>query len=207
MWLLSNLVAEGKTILDLGCGDGELTRSIHRNGWEITGVDIFKDSLKKAETTGVYKKLIRGDIEKVAVDFVKRGRKFDVVLFSQVIEHISRKKGERLLQILEKLAKRRIIIGTPNGFMTQPEVFIGDNPHQHHHSGWEIDDFKKRGYKVIGVGIWFLWSEAGWGRTQNKFLYFLIHIPSYLFAPIAYFFPNLAAGILAIKEKRKVRNV
>ena len=85
--------------------------------------------------------------------------------------------------------------------MNQPEVFIGDNPHQHHHSGWVPNDFLQRGYKVYGVGIWFIWSEVGWGRIQNRFVYFLITILSYFLAPLSYLFPNISAGILAYKDK------
>ncbi|OGE36800.1 hypothetical protein A3B45_00275 [Candidatus Daviesbacteria bacterium RIFCSPLOWO2_01_FULL_39_12] len=201
MWLLSKLVGNGQTVLDLGCGDGALTRSIYKKGWEITGVDIYKKSLDQAKKREVYKYLIKGDIEKVVQDLVKRRKKYDVVLFSQVIEHISKKKGERVLDLIEKLAKRRILVGTPNGFMVQPEVFIRGNPHQHHHSGWVVEDFLKRGYKVLGVGVWFIWSETGWGRTQNMLPYFLITIFAYFLAPVAYIFPKIAAGILAIKDK------
>lgn len=202
MRLLRDSIGEGKTILDLGCEDGRLlTLLSDGKNWEVTGVDIFHKNIKEASKKRIFVKLIKGDILKVSKKLIKERKKFDVVFCSQVIEHISRKEGEELLNIVDKLAKRKIIFGTPRGFMEQPEAFLGYNPHQVHESGWTEDDFKKRGFKVYGVGFGPVWSEEGFGRTYSKGKIILANIISYIFSPPVYYLPFLASGILCIKVK------
>lgn len=203
MWILRTSVGKNVTILDLGCDDGALMESIYDNTWSITGVDIFKSSVQKAKSLNIYREVIIGDIENVSKKLIAKKKKYDVVFFSQVIEHISKKKGERLLELIEKLSKNKIIIGTPHGFMIQPKMFLKNNKYQFHKSGWEIKEFEERGYVVHGIGIRFLWSETGLGRLENPYLVFISNILSYLCSPIAYYFPNTAAGILAVKILQK----
>jgi len=195
-----NAIGKVETILDIGCGDGEFMRSLNpEKDWRITGMDIFDESLKKAKQTGVYSELIQGDLIEVCKKLVKEKRKFDVVFCSQVIEHITKKEGEELLDLADKLAKKRSIFTTPRGFMEQPEEFLSNNPHQHHKSGWEVEDFIKRGYEVRGIGFLPVWSEHGLGRHKNRLIAYSAMIISFIFSPLVYCFPVLGAGIFATK--------
>lgn len=204
MKLLRDFVGDARTILDLGCEDGRLLTLLSEGkNWQVTGVDIFQKNVRSAAKKKIYVNAIKGDAVQVARKFVGERQKFDVVFCSQVIEHIDRQKGEQLLNLVDKLAKKRVIIGTPRGFMEQPYAFLGDNPHQVHKSGWSEDDFRKRGYKVYGIGFGPVWSEEGLGRTYSKPLSILASMISYLFSPVVYYFPFLAAGILCVKEIKK----
>lgn len=201
MWYLKRFADSPKTVLDLGCGDGKIMSIISDRSWQVTGIDIFPSSLKKAKETGVYKELIKGDLIRVGRKLVKQKKKYDLVFCSQVIEHITRKQGEEILTLSDKLAKKRIYFGTPRGFMNQPEVFIGDNPYQYHKSGWSLGDFRSRGYKVYGIGFYPSWSEEGLARSENIFIRYVFTIISYLLSPIVYYMPSWASGIMAIKDK------
>ncbi len=204
MKLLRDGIGEGETILDLGCEDGRLLDLLSEGkDWKITGVDIFQKNVRKAAKRKIFVKVVKGDVVEISKKLIKQKAKFDVVFCSQVIEHINRKKGEELLSIVDKLARKKIIMGTPRGFMEQPHAFLGDNPHQVHKSGWTEVDFKKRGYKVYGIGFGPVWSEAGLGRAYSKPVAFLASIISYIFSPVVYFFPFLAAGILCFKEIKR----
>lgn len=207
MWLLKASIGDAKTILDLGCGDGTLMELLSKGEkWQITGIDIYGKDIETARKRNVYQKLIRGDLLKtISSNSVKS--KYDVVFFSQVIEHLTRNQGEKILSEIEKLAKKRIIVGTPRGFMEQPHEFLDGNPHQIHKSGWSIEDFISRGYRVHGVGFLLIWSYHGLGRNASIFRMIISNIISYLMSPIVYFFPTLAAGVIATKEKQKVKNV
>ena len=201
MWYLRRFCGSPKTVLDLGCGDGELMRTIGEKRWKIIGVDIYDKSLKDAEKTGMYKRLVKGDLVTVCKKLIKQKRVFDLVFCSQAIEHITKKEGEEILKLVEKLAKGRIYFGTPRGFMIQPEVFLGDNPYQHHQSGWSLEDFKTRDYKVYGVGFMPIWSERGLARSSNKLVSLIAGAISYIMSPIVYFLPSLGAGMMAVKDK------
>ncbi len=204
MWLLRTSIGNPKTVLDLGCGDGTLMGFLSKGEkWQITGIDIYQKAIEGARKRNTYYKLIRGDLLKTIQNNNLKS-KYDVVFFSQVIEHVTRNQGEKILDEIEKLAKKRIIVGTPRGFMEQPHEFLDGNPHQVHKSGWSIEDFSSRGYKVYGVGFLPIWSHHGLGRNANIFRKIISNIISYLMSPIVYFSPSLAAGVIAIKESNNV---
>ena len=87
--------------------------------------------------------------------------------------------------------------------MEQPHEFLDGNPYQVHKSGWSIEDFTSRKYRVYGVGFLPIWSHDGLGRNANVFTMFIANIISYLMSPIVYYFPTLAAGVIAVKDKNK----
>jgi len=47
---------------------------------------------------------------------------FDVVLVFDLIEHITKENGEKLIRQLENIARDKVIIFTPNGFMPLGEI-------------------------------------------------------------------------------------
>lgn len=201
MWILRREIGEADTILDLGCGDGRLMEVLSQGKkWKVLGVDIFSEYVKVAKKRRPYEFVILGDIEETVEKLIRKKNKFDVVFFSQVIEHIPRKAGEKILDRLEEVAKKRIIVGTPRGFMYQPEAFLDSNPHQVHKSGWSEEDFSSRGYKIYGVGIKPIWSEEGLARTRNTLAFVFWTLVAYLVSIPVYFFPKLGAGILAVKK-------
>lgn len=200
-WYLRILADSPKSVLDMGCGDGTLMEGIAGKNWKITGIDIYEKDLKNARKKGLYHKLIKDSLVKVCRKLVKEKKKYDLVFCSQVVEHITKKEGEELLGVAEKLSKRRIYFGTPRGFMVQPEIFIKGNPYQYHKSGWSLEDFKSRGYKVYGIGFNPVWSEKGWGRSENKFVFFVSSIISYILSPVVFFIPEFGSGIMAVKDK------
>lgn len=208
MWLLKRCLGDPKTVLDLGCEEGRLLELLSdgRN-WEVLGVDIFKKNVMEASKKKIFKEIIKGDVVNVAKNLVRNKRKFDVVFCSQVIEHIERKRGDELLGLVDLLAKKRIVFGTPRGFMEQPEEFLGGNPHQVHKSGWTEDDFRKYGYKVYGVGFGPVWSESGLGRSYNRLILTVAYVLSFLFSPVVYYIPSIAAGLLCIKEMKNAKRV
>jgi hypothetical protein len=53
-----------------------------------------------------------------------------------------------MLDQMEKLAARRVIIFTPNGFIPQKSK---DGDLQEHLSGWTPEEMRQRGYTVVGI--------------------------------------------------------
>lgn len=155
--LVSKELGRRQNVLDVGCGTGSLMLALNRDKRnKVTGVDIFQPSVLQCRRLGVYSKVIKQDIRKL--NFPEKS--FDIVLSTHVIEHLTKKEGISLMEQLEKIAKKKVVIVTPVGFFEQHEH--DNNPYQEHHSGWEAKDFLQRGYKVIG---------QGWGiYSRNKFV-------------------------------------
>lgn len=205
MWLLRQSLGSPKTILDLGCGDGNLMELLAEGKkWQVTGVDLFAKNVKVASQRSLFTKVFKEDIVKFVKQQIKKKKKYDVVFCSQVIEHIDHNRGEELLSLVESIARQRIIVGTPREFMEQPHNYLRNNPHQVHKSGWSVEDFRQRGYKVFGIGLFPLWSEDGLIRLNNNRVEIAFYFAaSFLFSPVVYFIPKISAGILCIKDIKR----
>ena len=186
------------TVLDVGCGDGSFMALLNKDKkFEVTGIDAYKSYLAKAKKTGVYKKLILGDVRKLPF----KEKSFDIVLCSQVIEHLKKEEGEELIRDLEKTAKRQVIVATTVGFFPY-EPFEGkdENPLQVHQSGWEPKEFEKRGYKVYGQGAGFVYGRKRIVRPLPQLLQIPFFGLSYCLSPLFYFFPKHAAHMICVKN-------
>ncbi len=97
---------------------------------------------------------------------------------------------------MEKLASKRVIVFTPNGFVPQGEY--DKNPWQVHVSGWTADEFRARGYRVIGIGGYkLLKGEYGALRFWPARVWFVIADLTQRFVRSR---PESAYQLLAIKE-------
>ena len=70
-------------------------------------------------------------------------KSFDTVLVLQLIEHLTRENGLKLIADAEKIARKKVILATPVGFLK----------YDFHLSGWEPEELEKLGYTVTGHGI------------------------------------------------------
>jgi len=83
---------------------------------------------------------------------VFRPKSFDCVVALDVIEHFTKSDANVLLDAMERIARMRVIVMTPNGFL--PQAASHDNPFQQHISGWTAGEMRARGYDVIGMNGW-----------------------------------------------------
>lgn len=200
-WLIKrNINKMGiKTILELGCGQGYFGNLLNNNSiYEITGVEIFDPYIKECKKGGKYLKVIKADITK-KLSF--KNKSFDAVVCLQTIEHIEKKAGVSLIKEMERIAKNLVLTSTPNGNCIQEEY--DSNKYQRHLSAWTPYDFKKRGYRIFGTGLKWVYgihSHIGDSMDITKLpLYFI----SFIMNPFAYIFPNIAAQLVAIKLKNE----
>ena len=195
--LIMGLVrGHGKTILDVGCADGAFMEFIINNSKEKiipTGIDVFSPYLEKAKGRKIYKRLIRKDIKSLD----KSIGRFDVVLCSQVIEHLTKKEGLKLINNLEKIAKRRIIFIIPVGGLPQ-DPYDG-NPYQRHKSAWYPRDFKEKGYKVWGQGLRLLYGYGNRVKKLGPFSY-VFSLVSFIFWPVLNLKPEWAIYMFCWKD-------
>ena len=139
------LVADGgiETALDIGCGTSSHLKQL-RPGVETTGLDAHADAIDLARERGVHDHYIQANILNDDID-----EQFDLVTLYGLIEHLPKSDGLRLLDRVEKLSCKYILLETPQGFVPQGPEF--GNEFQRHHSGWFIQEFEGRGYNVHGT--------------------------------------------------------
>lgn len=133
------------SVLDVGCGTSSPLTEIHRGFYSI-GLDIFKPSLLTLNKSKFYDDLVLADARQLPF----RNKVFDVVLSLDVIEHLSRQDGYGFITQISKVAKNKVVLTAPSGFL--PQGSLGNNRHQKHLSGWTKDDFKTLGLSVAGYG-------------------------------------------------------
>jgi 2-polyprenyl-3-methyl-5-hydroxy-6-metoxy-1,4-benzoquinol methylase len=189
--LIRQWLSVSEPVLDVGCGASSPLISLGLD--ELYGVDGFEPSAIAARESGAYKAVACREI----IDYMCSvpDRAFSAVVGLDVIEHFPKEDGARLIQEMERVARRIVVIATPNGFLRQGST---ENPHQVHLSGWSAADFIARSYAVKGLyGLKWLRGEGHELRIRRSSLLMAI---SHLTAPVALVFPRIAAGLICIKK-------
>lgn len=94
-----------RSILDAGCGDGAVSNNLVRQGLTVVGVDISVAALQHFQGFP-----LAGSLD--TLPFADRS--FDLVLCTEVLEHLPESVFMAALADLERVAKRFILITTPN---------------------------------------------------------------------------------------------
>lgn len=179
-------------VVDLGCGkgiNGFLIRlSRYLNKAKLIGIEIDDSYINFCKKHKIYDEIIKHSLPKIPL----QDKSAELILCTEVIEHLTRKEGLILLEEIDRVCNGRAIITTPNTFFpTMP----GD-PTDKHLSLWMIDDFHSRGYKVYGIG---LKMPLLWGDKFLKIKQALY----YFFTPLSYIFPALSGSLIAVKDFNK----
>lgn len=136
---------EDITILDVACGLSLKSKYIPAS--IRVGVDIYSEYFKHIKSDVPYT-VVKWDVRKL--DEVFMPKSFDVVIALDIIEHLEKEEGLKLLEDCEKIARKAVVIETPLGYIPQNIDILGHGGHhwQTHRSGWISRDFSKQGYKV-----------------------------------------------------------
>ncbi len=110
--LYADLMGQGrKRILDVGCGDGRFLTLMRKYGppdWELVGIDIDEDSVRRCRELGFEAHLSRVE------DFDMGEGDFDAVIMLQLIEHVEdpASLSERVFSLLRPGGC--FVVETPN---------------------------------------------------------------------------------------------
>ena len=139
--LLAQELSRGcASLLDVGCGNNSPVRRLTSAIPQRTGVDAFAPALAESLRLGIHTDGRQVDVLDIGSHFAPRS--YDCVLASDVIEHLEKEEGMRLIEAMERIARRKVVIFTPNGFL--PQAPYADNPWQAHRSGWEPGEMRAR---------------------------------------------------------------
>jgi hypothetical protein len=152
-----DLAGRGAAV-DLGCGEAQVTRD-----W---GMCTLVDSVRAPQLWRTIEKM---DMRQAPATFAKDNRRFNLLIMTDSIEHLTKEDGFRLLTDMAPLCKATVIF-TPVGaykmdvFSTDPDV---------HKSGWLPEEFERAGWSVWewsnyhpDVGAFWAWKWAD-GKTPT----------------------------------------
>lgn len=196
--LKSEIVGAGGAVIDLGCGRNSPVRFFSNELAYSLGVDSHLASINDSRKFKIHTKYIVSDILEACRNIPDNS--FDCALALDVVEHLEKKDGGKLLDEMARIARKKVIIYTPNGFLKQD--VLPDNPAQKHLSGWSADEMKGLGFEVYGMsGLKFLRKEMGELKYRPLSVWRLI---SSLTQIPAYYLPRLAFQILCVKNLNKI---
>ena len=182
-----------KTILDVVAAF-DSPMKVFSGKFYLVGVDAHKPSIERSLKLRIHNKYFNMPLS-CLTEFGPES--FDCVVALDVIEHLSKNEGLRFLDNVERIAKKKIIVFTPNGFLPQYEY--DDNPMQKHRSGWTATEMKLRGYRVTGIrGLKILRGEQSIIKFKPKSLW---ELTSILTQYIVRNQPEFAFQILCTKTK------
>jgi hypothetical protein len=107
---------------------------------------MFKPYLEESKRKGLHTQYIQADVRNIEF---KEGS-FDAVMALELLEHLTKEEGYKLIQNMVRWSKKKVIISTPNGYLAHG--CRNGNPLQIHKCGWETDELKSLGFRVYGVG-------------------------------------------------------
>lgn len=150
-WEKNNIVSifpglpDFSSVLDVGCGLSLKSKFIKAD--IRVGVDIFPEYFNHIEAEVPYV-VIKYDATRLHEIFVPKS--FDLVIALDIIEHIEKSDAIFMIRELEKIARKAVILETPEGFVPQNIDILGwgGDRYQTHRSGWEKKELEDMGYEV-----------------------------------------------------------
>jgi len=179
-----------ESVLDVGCGRSSILEELPRLARSV-GVDGYAAAVEESRERGVHDEYIVGDVMELDLP----DGSFDAVLMMDLLEHLEPVAGAALLDRMARVAAKKVVVFTPNGFIEQGEY--DDNPLQIHRSGWTAEDFRRRGYRVVGCKGWSV--LRGVESTPRKPAVLTRPLSS-MTQPLVQRVPRLAYALLAIRD-------
>jgi len=191
--LLDEKLKDINTILDVGCGQCSPLRQLTNKPIYKVGVDIYEPYIEKSKLLYIHDYHVLGDARNLPF----KTKSFECTMAIEVIEHLTKFEGLKMIKEMERIAKKRVILTTPNGLLLVkpgPE----DNPEERHISGWTAKGLRKLGFKVYGINGWkVLRGERAALKFRPRWLFTKLSVMT---NPLAYHYPSIAFQLFCFKD-------
>lgn len=144
--MLARLLGEPTgSLLDVGCGTGSFTAALAERGWDVTGIDISEDMLRRAEARGVH-----------AVQADAASLPFESASFDAAVSVFTSTDIDDLGAVAREIV-RVLRPGAPLVYVAVHPCFVG--PHSKYdpengipelHPGW----YRRAGRYTESPGVW-----------------------------------------------------
>jgi methionine biosynthesis protein MetW len=176
-----NCIPNNSEILDLGCGDGNVSQLYLQKG-KVTGVDISETALKISQKRGI--KTVNHNLNELPLPFRKES--FDVIILTDVLEHLF--DPYKMIIECKRIVKKngKIIITVPNFARVGNRIrMIYGDPIDLLHFDKYGDDVEHFHWFTIPKIIFFV-EKAGFenyrfvptGLKNGNFIYGLFGLPN-----------------------------
>ena len=165
---------EGKSVLDLGCGEGYGSYILSKSAAHVIGLDIDEKTVKHASSKYIKDNLefIQGSVLKVPI----KDKLFDVIVCFELLEHIE--DHNKLLSEIKRLLKDDgfLLISTPN-----KKIYSDERNYKNlfHKKELYFDEFKELLRKYFRYTHFFgqrvyagsnLWSLVQAGKVSEEYV-------------------------------------
>lgn len=133
-----------ETCLDIGCGVHSPARFVPFR--QYVGLDGYAPAIEEARQKYPNREFILGSAQDL--DKLFKPDQFDCVVALDLIEHLPKEDGYRFIECMSRIARKKVLLFTPNGFLPQQSH---DGDLQEHLSGWDAAEMKAMGFKVVGM--------------------------------------------------------
>ncbi|MER3525105.1 MAG: SAM-dependent methyltransferase [Ignavibacteria bacterium] len=187
-------LADCRSCLDIGCGADSPVR--HLRFEYSVGVDAYEPLLQEARRKHTHHEIHRVDARDIGRTFSPG--EVDCCVALDLIEHLTKEDGLHLIADMERIASKKILLFTPNGFLPQHQH---EDDLQEHLSGWTSGEFERLGFRVLGMLGWkALCGEYHQHRVKPKILSGVLSALSHLCYTRHH--PEHAAALVCIKAKK-----
>lgn len=160
---LGRLADHGKRrLFDLGCGNGSVAAILHREGWDVSGVDPSSDGIAQANRSYPQLRLEAGSAYD---DLTRRFGRFPVVISLEVVEHVyaPRDYARTLFDLVEPGGTA--IVSTPfHGYLKNLALALTGRMDKHFTALWDHGHIKFWSFRTLTA----LLQETGFERVRFR---------------------------------------
>jgi SAM-dependent methyltransferase len=200
----------GPKILDVGCGFGRWGSLINTNYWEtcsgnksekpaVIGCEGYRPNVELARGNGFYDKIVKLRFPPLAFETSS----FNTVLVLDVIEHLKKEEGLKLVEDAKRIASDRVILSTPNRQALRDAhiTMTGWNGLEAHVSYWPRSYLRGLGFRLYGAG----WRPGGiyWRGLLRKItlLPFYDRVARPCLSSMSLYAPFFSENVVGVWEK------
>lgn len=198
---LRKLTRDMDSLVDLGCGPSSPIMYAPKLK-KMIGVDGAKESVEESKKKEIFTDYVVANVLRTGLP----NKCVDVAISLDVINLQEKQDALRLIEEMEHLAKKRIVLLIPNGVLEEPKEMEAQASVKYkseyellkYRSSWTAREMKNLGFNVIGLNGWkFLRKENAAPRIKPSPLGAIL---SDLTQLVVRFFPSKAFHLLCWKD-------